>query len=83
MNIFPSKLRHIKFQNSNLGGVDYEDLKIEQEKLEDNFDGIRTRRSTFQGQTTSSAYSVAYNKSNNDVNRSMGNEHIQESFSLA
>lgn len=23
MNIFPSKLKHIKFQNSNLGGVNY------------------------------------------------------------
>lgn len=28
MNIFPSKLRHIKFQNYNLGGVNYEELKI-------------------------------------------------------
>ena len=31
MNIFPSKLKHIKFQNTNLGGVNYEDLKAEQE----------------------------------------------------
>lgn len=30
MNIFSSKLKHIKFQNSNLGGVNYEDLKNEQ-----------------------------------------------------
>jgi len=31
MNIFPSKLRHIKLQNYNLGGVNYEELKTEQE----------------------------------------------------
>lgn len=30
MNIFPSKLKHIKLQNTNLGGVNYEDLKTEQ-----------------------------------------------------
>jgi hypothetical protein len=28
MNIFPSKLKHIRLQNSNLGGVNYEELKV-------------------------------------------------------
>lgn len=27
MNIFPSNLQQINFQNSNLGGVDYSELK--------------------------------------------------------
>lgn len=27
MNIFPSKLKHVQFQNDNLGGVNYENLK--------------------------------------------------------
>lgn len=30
MNIFSSKLQHVKFQNSNLGGVNYEELKNDQ-----------------------------------------------------
>lgn len=30
MNIFRSKLKHIQLQNSNLGGVNYEDLKEQQ-----------------------------------------------------
>jgi hypothetical protein len=30
MNIFRSKLRHIQLQNSNLGGVNYENLKEQQ-----------------------------------------------------
>jgi len=28
MNIFTSKLQHIQLQNSNLGGVNYEELKV-------------------------------------------------------
>jgi len=35
MNIFHSKLKHVQFQNDNLGGVNYENLKSIQE-LTDN-----------------------------------------------
>ena len=31
MNIFRSKLQHVQFQNDNLGGVNYEVLKQQQE----------------------------------------------------
>lgn len=31
MNIFSSKLQHIKFANANLGGVNYGQLKDEQQ----------------------------------------------------
>jgi hypothetical protein len=48
MNIFPSKLRHIKLQNTNLGGVNYEELKVEEEEADSHCEGIRTRRSTLQ-----------------------------------
>ena len=52
MNIFRSKLKHVEFQNSNLGGVNYSDLKQQQKLYESNpnpYDEInRRRRSTFQ-----------------------------------
>ena len=34
MNIFRSKLRHVQFHNDNLGGVNYEALKLQQEQQE-------------------------------------------------
>lgn len=37
MNIFHSKLKHVQFQNDNLGGVNYENLKSIQELTENNF----------------------------------------------
>jgi hypothetical protein len=46
MNIFRSKLKHVQFQNDNLGGVNYESLK--QQQIEDDFAHNRKRRSTFQ-----------------------------------
>lgn len=89
MNIFPSKLKHIKFQNSNLGGVNYEDLKAEQELTEDSYEGmVRTRRSTMQEQSSPSvfaAYSYEATKNENS-NLSMGHMEIDrplDSFSFA
>jgi len=32
MNIFRSKLKHVQFQNDNLGGVNYEALQLQQEQ---------------------------------------------------
>jgi hypothetical protein len=46
MNIFRSKLKHVTFQNDNLGGVNYETLKGQQEGMLENSN--RKRRSTFQ-----------------------------------
>jgi len=48
MNIFRSKLKHVEFQNDNLGGVDYESLKYQQEEGEEAVSSNRKRRSTFQ-----------------------------------
>lgn len=45
MNIFRSKLKHVQFHNDNLGGVNYESLKQQQE---DSDHSNRKRRSTFQ-----------------------------------
>lgn len=45
MNIFRSKLKHVQFHNDNLGGVNYESLKQQQE---DTDHSNRKRRSTFQ-----------------------------------
>lgn len=44
MNIFRSKLKHIQLQNDNLGGVDYENLKEQEQQHEMR----RPRRSTYQ-----------------------------------
>lgn len=46
MNIFRSKLKHVQFQNDNLGGVNYESLK--QQQIQDDSAHNRKRRSTFQ-----------------------------------
>jgi hypothetical protein len=54
MNIFTSKLKHIKLQNTNLGGVNYEELKAEQENVDEQITGNRNRRSTFQDYTKNS-----------------------------
>lgn len=48
MNIFRSKLKHVQFHNDNLGGVNYESLKEQQDSQEDPFGSNRKRRSTFQ-----------------------------------
>ena len=51
MNIFRSKLKHVQFQNDNLGGVNYQSLKQQQQLQETPFSyeqSNRKRRSTFQ-----------------------------------
>ena len=48
MNIFSSKLQHIKFQNANLGGVNYEELKKDTNFLANDHPMNRGRRSTLQ-----------------------------------
>jgi hypothetical protein len=47
MNIFRSKLKHVEFQNDNLGGVDYASLKYQQAEGQD-LALNRKRTSTFQ-----------------------------------
>ena len=47
MNIFRSKLKHVQFQNDNLGGVNYQQLQEKQEWAPST-DSHRKRRSTFQ-----------------------------------
>jgi len=51
MNIFRSKLKHVQFQNDNLGGVNYEALQLQQEQ-QDNTEHSPKRRSTFQDYIT-------------------------------
>ena len=79
MNIFTSKLKHIKFQNSNSGGVNYEDLKAEQEVMADTFEGIRSRRSTMQEQTPPSVHSYSYGTTM-ESNQSVGHDQEREMF---
>ena len=47
MNIFRSKLKHVQFQNENLGGVNYQQLQ-ERQEWNQPIESIRKRRSTFQ-----------------------------------
>ena len=81
MNIFTSKLKHIKFQNSNSGGVNYEDLKAEQEVMADTFEGIRSRRSTMQEQTPPSVHSYSYGTTM-ESNQSVGHDQGRKMFNF-
>ena len=83
MNIFSSKLKNINFQNFNSGGVNYQELKAEQQTVDDeeSLGRIRTRSSTWQDQNASaSAYSQF--EPSPPSNRSQCNDYSQSGRSF-
>lgn len=82
MNIFSSKLRNIQLQNNNLGGVNYEELKYQQE-CEHNETHIRDRKRTLDAQPTfqSSGSCVSYMNDSPDGYNKQAYSDRQSTFS--
>ena len=80
MNIFTSKLQHINLQNSNLGGVNYQELKVEQENVGQLMEGTRGRRSTYQDHTNSHVNCYDFASYNADGKGSSGQHQSTFSF---